>query len=123
MTTRKALLKAHAVRWNAVRKELRKKCRLAALPVERTLAGAVRAGILEPACAKAEPKLSSDHNRNPSGTKKQVEDPVCRFCSCARSQVPWRKDGLGQICKKCSAGRRKENRAEAKRRRAEAQSL
>ena len=34
MTTRKALLKAHAVRWNAVRKELQKNCRLAALPVE-----------------------------------------------------------------------------------------
>ena len=48
MASRKTVLKVAATKWNAFRKELRQKCKLAGVPVERTRSGAVRAGLLPP---------------------------------------------------------------------------
>ena len=110
MGSRKLTLKAASERWNSIRKALRCHCKLVGVPVQRTFSGAVRAGLLSPRTCEPEIVLPVDHNRNPSGLKNQTGETMCRICSKPKSQVAWRSDGSGQICKACSAQRHKENR-------------
>lgn len=110
MASRKTVLKVAATKWNAFRKELRQKCKLAGVPVERTRSGAVRAGLLPPKRPVSKVHLPIDHNRNPTGLRKKTDNRVCRICLLPPSETTWRRDGSGQIRKPCAAKRRKQNR-------------
>lgn len=110
MVCRKLVLQAAALKWNDIRKDLRCQCKLLGKPVERTKSGAVRAGVLSPAATEPDAQLPVDFNRNPTGLKNKSGEPMCRICFRPRSEVPWRTDGSGQICKACSAQRHKQNR-------------
>lgn len=106
----KSKQKTAAAKWNQIRKDLRKACRSAGMTVVRTKSAAVRAGFLPPLSSEVPPHPPIDHNRNPGGVRLKAAHVVCRCCSRPPSEVAWRRDGAGRICKQSAAVRRKENR-------------
>ncbi len=85
-------------------------CKLAGVPVVRSMSDAVSSGLLAPKPIVATVLLPICRNRNPAGVRKQDPDPCCQVCGLPRSKTPWRADGFGRICKSCASARRKENR-------------
>ena len=120
---KRAALHVKQTKYEKKRADLRKMCREMGKPIQRSLSGAVRAGIIQPMIKSIPMKVQTCHIRNPAGVQTRAPDPICRSCGQARSQVQWRRDGSGQFCKRCAAERRKLNRRVAREKQLQSEQL
>ena len=104
MAMRKQRQQELSKEWISKRADLRKLCRSAGVPVVRSFAAAVHAGVVDPPAKVPICHKPANFNRNPTGVKTREADPTRQSCGKIASVAEnFAQPETSRVCVECGA--------------------